>query len=422
MPNLAASLRDAADRRPDGVAVRSGAVEISFAELHSSAGRFARRLRDEGVTVGDRVALAMPTIPRFAVAYYGVLLAGAVAVPLNPGHPGAVLVERLRDSGARLLVVAQGPPAPVRAAAEAAEVALCEFTDTADGGLELEAEPVDDDGPAVIAYKATDVDEPTGVLLSHHNLAWSAAAAAGVLGLTTADTLATHFPPFHLLGQTYGMNAAIVAGATLVLPTVDAGSPLAVVSAAGTSSSGATVLSTFPLLISTVISPMAGDEDSLGGADLRSLRSVFCSGGRNLAPRVRDRLAARFGCEVLEGYGTPETSGLACASRSGEPPCPGSMGRPVPGVELAVVDGRGREAHPHKAGGLIARGPNVMAEYWGRAQDTRRAFDHGWLLTGEKARQDSDGNVFLLDNVWWTDPLRGREAGRKSLLSRVLHR
>jgi long-chain acyl-CoA synthetase len=415
MSNLVATLRTAALEQPGRVAVRAGTTEIGYSELWAAAGRFGRRLRDEGITVGDRVALAMPTIPRFAVAYHGALLAGAVAVPLNAAHPGGVLAEQLRDAGARLLVVAQGPPPAVREAAEAAEVALCEFTDAAAGGPELEPEPVDDDGPAVIAYKATDVDEPIGVVLSHHNLAWSAAAAAGVLGLSGADTLATHFPPFHPLGQTYGLNAAVAAGATLALPTVDAASPLDVVRSAG-----ATVLSTFPMLISTVVGPTSGDHGPGRDAGLRSLRTVFSSGGRNLAPRARARLAGRFGCEVLEGYGTPETSGLACAARSGEPPCPGSMGRPVPGVELAVVDSRGREAAPHKAGGLIARGPNVTTGYWQRAQDTRRAFDHGWLITGEKARQDRDGNVFLLDDVWWTDPLRGREAGREGLVKRGL--
>jgi long-chain acyl-CoA synthetase len=125
---------------------------------------------------------------------------------------------------------------------------------------------------------------------------------------------------------------------------------------------------------------------------------------------------------VLQGYGTVETSAIACAGRFGEQPPSGSMGRAVPGVELAVVDGRGREAETGKAGGLLARGPNVMTGYWERPRETELAFSSGWLFTGEKARQDAEGNVFLLDNVLWTDRMRGRETGRQGLLRRGLRK
>ena len=389
MPNLVATLRAAAHRHPERIAIRSGTTAISFADLLAAAGRFGHRLSESGVTVGDRIALVMPNMPRYAVAYYGTLLAGAVAVPLNPAHSGSVLTARLRDADPRLLVVAHGPPETVPHAAKSAGVALCEFTDAAEGGKEVAAAPVPDDAPALIAYKSTDVEEPTGVVLSHSALAWSATAAVGVLGLTSDDTLATHFPLFHPLGQTYGLAAAVVAGATLALPTVEPASALQVVE-----SSGATVLSTFPTLIGALAS------DNAPAAALASLRAVFCSGGRNVDRRVSERLATRRGCEVLQGYGTVETSALGCATRSGEPPCPGSMGRAVPGVELAVVDGRGREAGSGKAGGLVVRGPNVMTGYWARPRDTARAFSNGWLITGEKVRQDRDGNIFLLDNIW----------------------
>jgi long-chain acyl-CoA synthetase len=413
MPNLVATLHAAVHAHPERIAVGSATTTLSFAELLAAAARFGQQLRERGVTAGDRVALAMPNIPRYAVAYYGTLLVRAVVVPLNPTQPGTVLTARIRDADPRLLVVAHGPPATLERAAAAAEVPLCELTGGAEGFTEVDPEPVRDDAPAVIAYKSTDIQEPTGVVLSHNSLAWSAAAAADVLGLTSVDTLATHFPLFHLLGQTYGLTAAVAAGCTLALPDVDGASALDVV---GTSK--ATVLSTFPMVIGALL------DDDIPAADsaFALLRTVFCSGGRNLDPRRRERLAATLGCEVLEGYGTLETSAIGSAARSGEPSYPGSMGRAVAGAELAVVDGRGREAVARKAGGLVARGPNVMTGYWQRPKDTARAFSNGWLLTGEKARQDADGNIYLLDNVWWTDPLRGRDAGREGLLRRGMRK
>jgi long-chain acyl-CoA synthetase len=413
MPNLVATLHATVHSQPERVAIRSRSTTLSFAELWAAAARFGQQLRERGVTAGDRVALAMPNIPRYAVAHYGTLLVGAVVVPLNPTQPGTVLTARIRDANPRLVVVAQGPPATIERAAAADRVPLCELTGNAEGFAEVDVEPVSDDAPAVIAYKPTDIEEPTGVVLSHNSLAWSGAAAADVLGLTFADTLATHFPLFHLLGQTYGLTAAVAAGCTLAIPALDAASALDVL---GTSA--ATVLTTFPMVIGALLS----DDIAAAGGTFALLRTVFCSGGRNLDPRRRAQVAARLGCEVLEGYGTLETSAIGSAARSGEPSYPGSMGRAVAGAELAVVDGRGRTAVARKPGGLVARGPNVMTGYWQRPKDTARAFSNGWLLTGDKARQDADGNIYLLDNLWWTDPLRGRDAGREGLLRRGMRK
>lgn len=409
MSNLVAALRTAAGDHPNRIAIRSGVASINYAELLSASVVFARRLQVNGLTVGDRVALAMPNVPRFAVAYYGVLLAGGVAVPLNPLQPAPILAAYLRDSAPRLLVVAHGPPDAVVRAATATNVTLCELADANETPLDVDFAPVPDDVVATIAYRPADPEEPTGVLLSQHNLAWSAAAAAAVLALTGSDTLATHFPLHHPLGQTYGLNAAVAAAATLLLPSIDADSALALIE-----SGRPTVLSTFPLLLST----MGSADPAASVQATSSLRTVYSAGGRNLDARGRERLSTRFDCEVLEGYGTVEMSGLGCATRSGESVPLGSMGRPVAGVEMSVVTNRGREAVARRAGVLIAKGPNVTSGYWRRPGDSKRAFSNGWLLTGEKARQDADGNIYLLDNVWWTDPLRGSETGRDGLLRR----
>jgi long-chain acyl-CoA synthetase len=404
LSSLVAALRAAADSSPCRVAVRAGTEELSYPDLLDAATRLGFRLQAAGVEPAGRVALALPSTAGYAVAYYATLMAGGVVVPLNPAGADASLAGRLRNARPGVAVVGKETPSAVEAAA-AAGLPLVELTDLAEGTRSVDPHPVADDEPAMIAYKASDEEEPVGVVLSHGALAWSATAAAGVLGLSGDDTLGSHFPLFYPLGQTYGLGAAVAAGCTLAIPAEGTPSTLSPTAA------GVTVFGTFPILAGQALGAEAGQDTS-------AIRTVFCSGGRNLTPRVRDRLATSLGCEILEGYGPPETSALGCAGRSGQPQVPGSMGPAVPGVDLAVVDGRGRTARHRKAGRLLARGPNVMSGYWDRPKATARAFDSGWLITGDKARKDADGNVYLLDGVVWTDPLRGRETGRGGLLRR----
>jgi long-chain acyl-CoA synthetase len=408
MSNLISALREAAEAGPDRPAIRVGGSVIRYAELLEAAARFGHRLRTEGVESSDRVALALPSGPGYAVAHYGVLLAGGVVVPLNPKHDPATIAARLTDALPRLMVLTGRTPPNARRAAEAVGIRTLDMDDAFDGNGEFDRAAVTDDDPAAVVYRHGAAEEAWGAVLSQHNLAWSAAAAAQVLGLGGDDTFAIHYPLFYPLGQTYGLGAAVAAGACLVIPETSGAESNPVDGA-----TEATVIGTFPLLAGHLLADAARS----GGASV--LRTVFCSGGRSLTDRVRERLESDLGCAVLQGYGLVETSALGCAVRLGERPAPGSVGPSVPGVEAAIVDARGREARSHKAGRLLIKGPNVMSGYWRRPEETARAFSNGWLLTAEKARMDTDGNVYLMDGISWTDALRGRETGRKGLLPRL---
>lgn len=404
------ALRNAAESTPERVAIRAGSGDLTYVGLLAAAGALAHALRDGGIQPGDRVALALPNTPDHAVAHYATLIAGAIVVPLNPTLAAPALTGRLLDAQPGVLLTGREPGDAAVAAAAHAGVDLMDATDGhAVRGARLDPQLVEPDDTAMVTYKAADDEQPLGVALSRRALGWSASAAAGVLGLSGDDTLACYFPLFHPLGQTYGLGASVAAGCTLMIPPPgEAGTALHT-----SAKAGATVLGTFPILAAQATggAPTADDTD-------RAVRTVFCSGGRALPQRARERLASSLGCEVLEGYGPIETAALGCAWQSGRPATSGSMGPAVPGVELAVVDAKGRKAAGRKAGQLLARGPNVMTGYWGRPEDTARAFDNGWLLTGDKARTDDEGNVYLLDGVLWTDSFRRRETGRGGLFRR----
>lgn len=410
MTNLISALRAAADARPDGPVIRTGGSIVRYAELLEDATRFGHRLRTEGVEPGDRVALALPNEPGYAVAHYGVLLAGGVVVPLNPSHDPTTLAARVSDALPRLMVLTDRTPPAARHVAELVGIRPLDMDDRFDGNGEFDRAAVTDDDAAALVYRHGTDEQAWGAILSQHNLAWSAASAAAVLGLSAHDTLAIHYPLFYPLGQTYGLGAAVAAGACVILPE---SRPTEANQMDGATK--ATVVGTFPLLAGHLLADAARTD----GAS--PLRTVFCSGGRSLTERVRERLESHLGCAVLQGYGPVETSALGCAVRPGSPPAPGSVGPPVPGVEAAVADTRGREARSHKAGRLLIKGPNVMSGYWRRPEETARAFSNGWLLTADKARRDPDGNIYLMDGISWTDTLRGRETGRKGLLSRLRH-
>lgn len=418
MPSPVGSLRTAAAVRPDRPVIRIGGTTISYGELCAAAERFARRLLSSGFEPGDRVGLGLPNTPGYAVAFYGSLMAGGVVVPLNPRHDEMMLSRRLHDSGTRVLVVTSSTPPGVRRAAELSGTDLLVAVDlmanakTSAEGSDTSDCPANVDGePAAIFYTRGD-DDPWGAVLTHHNLGWSAEAATGVLGITEGDLLACHFPLFYPLGYTYGLGAAIAAGCCLELPGESGDSEADLIGCG----SDATVMSTYPLLASHLLS---GTKLS---AATKQLRTLFCSGGKSLTDRVRTRLETELSCGVLQGYGPVEASALGCAVPTEASPRRGSLGVPVPGVEMAVVDGRGRQARSSKAGRLIIKGPNVMIEYWGRPKDTARAFSNGWLVTADKARKDADGHVYLADGSSWAGVPGGRRSSGGGLLSMVKKR
>ncbi len=394
MPNLSMNLAEAASMYADRTALRMDDVQVTYRELDDASARLATHLLGVGIAPGDRVAVMLPNVPEFAVVYYGVLRAGGVVVPMNPLLKRREVEYYLRDSGARWLFAS---PAAVPEARSAAEAAGTDLVATDEDSLEellarlvpaAEIASRGDDDTAVILYTSGTTGSPKGAELSHANLRHNQAVTARtLLHLGPDDVVMGCLPLFHVFGMTCGLNAAITNGALLTLiPRFDPAKALEVIAR-----DRVTVLEGVP----TMYSAMLALKDSTT-ADVSSLR-VCISGGAALPVEVLRGFEAAFGCQVLEGYGLSETSPVASFNHPDRERKPGSIGTPIDGVRMRVIDVDEAEVTPGEVGEIIISGHNVMKGYWQRPEETARAIKYGWFATGDLARVDDDGYFFIVD-------------------------
>ena len=357
--NLATVLIDSARRHPRREALRRGGRRVSYAELDRASAQVARRLAAEGVRAGDRVALMVPNVPEFAAAYYGILRAGAIAVTLDVDLTRPELRATLADCGAALLIAWR----ELRSIHEPAWlVAPGSFFDDAESVAAVEREAGD---TAVIVYTSGITGAPKGAELTHANLLANARVTSDLFDYGSGDAVLAALPLAHAFGQTCTLNAPLLAGARLVL--ADRFEP----------PGGVTVLVGVPSMYARLLA-----DGARGAPGLR----LCVSGGAPLAPELLDACEEALGTRLLEGYGLTETSPVAAFNRVSDPRRPGSIGTPVSGVAMRLLD-------PVEGVGEIAiRGHNVMKGYWNRPEETRAVLsEDGWLRTGDLARVDEDG-------------------------------
>lgn len=391
MANLAMNLLDAVGQFADRPAVRLDDLVLTYADLDDLSARVAGRLRADGIRPGEHVGIMLPNVAAFPVLYYGVLRAGAAVVPMNPLLKSREVEHYLSDSGARVAFAWEG------AAGEAAQAAAtvgarvigidtASLTEIATWPRHDEVCARDDHDTAVLLYTSGTTGKPKGAQLTHANMRANASVSAVQLfQLTADDVIMGCLPLFHAFGQTCGMNTAVLVGATLTLiPRFDPVTALQVIER-----DRVTVLEGVPTMYVAMLH--TGNEV----ADISSLRRCV-SGGAALPEEVLRRFADTFGVQILEGYGLSETSPVASFNLPGRSKA-GSVGLPIDGVEMRVVDAEDREVPTGEIGEIAIRGHNVMSGYWNRPDATAEAIRDGWFHTGDMARRDEDGFFFVVD-------------------------
>ncbi|MCX2180666.1 long-chain fatty acid--CoA ligase [Streptomyces sp. SKN60] len=420
MYNLAVMLEDSARAVPDRTAVVLGEQRLSYAELDTEARRVAGLLRARGIRPGDKVALSCPNLPWFPIVYYGILKAGAVVVPLNVLLKGREIAYHLADSGAKAYFCFEGSaelPLGQEGFSAFEQTPGCEhfFLMTADAASsespvpgaeslgaaladqrgDVDTVPTEADDTAVILYTSGTTGRPKGAELSHANMAFNALACHKLFGEAEHDVHLVTLPLFHSFGQTVQMNAGLSARATLVLlPRFQAADALALMRRHSV---------TFFAGVPTMYWALLGEDSSAATADAERIAAhlrTAVSGGAALPVEIHRRFGERFGVTIREGYGLSETSPVATFSPRGEAVRPGSIGRPIWGVDVALIaEDWSPVEGPDAVGEIAVRGHNVMKGYHGRPDATAEVIRDGWFRTGDLARRDADGWYYIVDRA-----------------------
>ncbi|WIX87279.1 AMP-binding protein [Amycolatopsis sp. DG1A-15b] len=370
---------------------------LTYRQVEAAAQAQARRLADAGVEPGDRVGLRLPTSVDFVVAFFGALRAGAVVVPLSPQVPGPELAKLLEHSGAKVVVQ--------RDADEDLTDGVSGLTPVGDpdGGGEFADAGRSGEDIAVVSYTSGTTGPPRGVMLSHRALLANLEQISTVEGvLEHDDRVLITIPLFHVYGLGPGLLQATAVGATAVLSerfeaqrTLDDCAGHRVTSITG-------------------VPTMYGEFAALGADELRrGLATVrrMTSGAAPLHPKVLTAIREATGLDVYEGYGLTECAPVVTSTLVTGYPKPGSVGRPLPGIELRLVDSDGTDQavpldpddvddvfEAEGETGLVSiRGANLFSGYWpdgGHGPD-----DEGWFRTGDVGYLDTDGDLHLVDRA-----------------------
>jgi long-chain acyl-CoA synthetase len=392
--NLASFLTDTASRHGDRTAIKLDDITVTYAQLDDASARVAALLKSKGVEPGDRVGIMLPNVPYFPVAYYGVLRAGAVVVPMNVLLKGREVAFYLQDPEAKLVFAWHDFADAANTGAEDAgtEVVLVKPGEFEQLVAQHEPDPDvsdrGDDDTAVILYTSGTTGKPKGAELTHTNLVENAKVVVQTLGeITEDDVLLGALPLFHSFGQTCGMNASIYAGASLtMIPRFDPAKALEIIQR-----DQVTVFEGVPTMYMAMLHVDGRDD-----YDTSCLR-LCISGGSAMPVEVLRGFEEAFDCKILEGYGLSETSPVASFNHPDRERKPGSIGTPIKGVEMKVVDDDGNEVEQGEVGEIVIRGHNVMKGYWNRDDATAEAIKDGWFYSGDMGRIDEDGYFSIVD-------------------------
>jgi long-chain acyl-CoA synthetase len=388
--NLHAAFETVAQKNPGKTAIFWGPEVHTYGNVAGAMRRWSSLLASK-INPGDRVGLLMKNRPEFIPALFGILRAGGVAVPINNFLKPGEIDFILRDAGIRV-VIGEASMAPVAEALQnqlpgleiiTVEHFLGESCD--DSTSPASAAAACESDLAIVIYTSGTTGHPKGAMLTHGNLLHNVNSCEHVLDAMENDRFALLLPMFHSFMLCVGILLPLLVGASIVL-VKSLHPPKNVI--LEILERKATVLPAIPQFFRALLDPSVP-----ANLPLR----LCVSGAAPLPVQILKDFNAKFPLPLIEGYGLSEASPVVCMNPIQGPWKAGSVGLPIPNVELAVQDESGRELPAGQTGEFCVRGGNVMIGYWNQPEETSRVLRDGWLLTGDVGHKDADGYAFITD-------------------------
>jgi len=392
-------------RLPHKTALIEGKHQLTFSETMTQVAALSTNLSNMGVSKGDRVALLFPNCIEFCIAYFAVLKLGAIVIPLNNRLAPKEFEYIVNDCGAKTMIVGHQfwKTYQTFAANLKEKMRLIYAGDTPVEGAEFfpelvkpvqsvpESSVIQMDDPACIMYTSGTTGVPKGAVMTHRNIFANARNAGAHLGYRERDVALVVAPLFHVTALNSQLVALTYVGGTLVIMrSYETTGMIRLIE-----EHKVTTIITVPTMYLLMVRNSVLEE-----ADVSSLRSL-CYGGAPIAPDDVTALARRLrGVDVFQGYGLTECSSLATVMPACDAMRKGiSAGLPVSGLQLRIVNDKGHDLPPGTTGELLMKGMNVVTSYWNKPDATAKELADGWLRTGDCARIDEEGFVYIVDRV-----------------------
>jgi len=406
--NLSTILHESALATPEAPVLHFAGSTVTYGALDEQSARFSAGLLESGLEPGDVIAIHLPNLPHFLVAYFGTLKAGMTVLPINPMLTSHEIAFHLTDSHARVLVTFESFLPEASKAANGVGIPLYAVSMSGANLPEgvrnfdelISVEPLTETGgdihatnaedTAVLIYTSGTTGKPKGAELTHFQLYMNCSVAGDLFGARADDVTLAVLPFFHVFGLSSVINVTVRYGSSLsVLPRFEAKTVIDAIEA-----DRVTVICGVPTMLHALA------EQDTSDRDFSRLR-VAVSGGASLPEEIMRKFEGKYGIPVLEGYGLSETASTTSFNSSAENRKLLSIGQPIWGVQMRVadLDGNPLPVGPDNVGEILVKGHNVMKGYLGQPEMTAETLRGGWLHTGDLGFVDEDGFYFIVDRA-----------------------
>jgi long-chain acyl-CoA synthetase len=385
-------LSERAKSHPRKLCIKFEHTKLSYEEVDHQVSLCAGGLNSQGLKRGERVAILMSNCPGYIIAYFSILRAGSIAVPINTFLTATEISYILKDAGCRILIYSNEYSSHVRDIKKGIPDIL-ELTFQEIPGKQSDLPSGDDEETAVFLYTSGTTGFPKAAMLTHRNLLANVEACKKAMIVNSRDRIILFLPLFHSFCFTACVLLPIFAGASIIL--LRSVKPFSKII-----NSVIKDRVTFFVAIPAVYNILARKKIPFYVKPLFRLliRIRACISGAASLPELTLRSFERqFNIPLIEGYGLTEASPVVAVNPRDGVRKAASVGLPLPGIEVAVFDENGRRLSVGDIGELAVKGPNVMRGYYNRQNETDEVMRDGWLLTGDMARIDGDGYIFIVD-------------------------